>query len=84
MTAWLKNIVNSLSQIVGAFILMSGGATLFDPNRKTTSSTVREFSLMSLRSSDLGVCSSSIFRGRSNSMGMSLVLALKRLLQSGS
>jgi len=55
MNAWRKNIVSSLSQIVGAFILMSAVATLFDPKRKTTSSTVREFSLMSLSSSDLGV-----------------------------
>ena len=55
MAAWRKNIVSSLSQIVGAFILMSAVATLFDPKRKTTSSTVREFSLMSLSSSDLGV-----------------------------
>mgnify|MGYP006197460257 CR=1 FL=1 len=49
---------------------ISAMASLFDPNRNTTSSTVSEFSLMSFSTSDFGVCRSSIFLGRSNSMRM--------------
>lgn len=77
---WRKNIVSSLSQIVGAFILISAGASLFDAKRKITSSTVNEFSLIILRRSNLGVCSNSIFLGRVNSMRFGLMFALKSLL----
>ena len=77
---WRKNIVSSLSQIVGAFILISAGASLFDAKRKITSSTVNEFSLIILRRSNLGVCSNSIFLGRVNSMRLGLMYALKSLL----
>jgi hypothetical protein len=68
LAIWRKNIVSSLSQINGEFILMSAVASLFDPKRKITSSTVNEFSLIILRRSNLGVCNSSIFLGRSSSM----------------
>lgn len=77
---WRKNIVSSLSQMVGAFILISAGASLFDAKRKITSSTVSEFSLIILRRSNLGVCSNSIFLGRVNSMRLGLMYALKSLL----
>ena len=77
---WRKNIVSSLSQMVGAFILISAGASLFDAKRKITSSTVNEFSLIILRRSNLGVCSNSIFLGRVNSMRFGLMFALKSLL----
>jgi hypothetical protein len=77
---WRKNIVSSLSQMVGAFILISVGASLFDAKRKITSSTVNEFSLIILRRSNLGVCSNSIFLGRVNSMRLGLMYALKSLL----
>ena len=77
---WRKNIVSSLSQMVGAFILISAGASLFDAKRKVTSSTVSEFSLIILRRSNLGVCSNSIFLGRVNSMRLGLMYALKSLL----
>ena len=65
---WRKNIVSILSQMVGAFILISIGASLFDAKRKMTSSIVNEFSLSILRRSNLGVCNSSIFLGRVSSM----------------
>ena len=77
---WRKNIVSSLSQMVGAFILISTGASLFDAKRKITSSTFNEFSLIILRRSNLGVCSNSIFLGRVNSMRLGLMYALKSLL----
>jgi hypothetical protein len=77
---WRKNIVSSLSQMVGAFILISAEASLFDAKRKITSSTVSEFSLIILRRSNLGVCSNSIFLGRVNSMRLGLMYALKSLL----
>src|ERR671930_1522073 len=63
----------------GEFILMSAVATLFDPKRKITSSTVNEFSLIILRRSNLGVCNSSILLERSSSMGLGLMNALKSL-----
>src|SRR5215210_4580476 len=81
---WLKNIASSLSQMVGAFILISAGASLFDVNRNITSSTVNEFSLIILRRSNLGVCTSSIFLGRVSSMRMGLMHALKSLSQGSS
>ena len=77
---WRKNIVSILSQMVGAFILISIGASLFDPKRKITSSIVNEFSLIILRRSNLGVCNSSIFLGRVSSMRLGLSQALKSLL----
>jgi hypothetical protein len=77
---WRKNIVSILSQMVGAFILISIGASLFDPKRKITSSIVNEFSLIILRRSNLGVCNSSIFLGRVSSMRLGLGHALKSLL----
>ena len=75
-----KNIVSSLSQMLGEFILISAATNLFDTKRKITSSTVKELSLIILRSSNLGVCNSSIFLGRVNSMSLGLVLPLKSLL----
>jgi hypothetical protein len=77
---WRKNIVSILSQMVGAFILISAEANLFDAKRKIISSTVNEFSLIILRRSNLGVCNSSIFLGRVSSMRLELVHALKSLL----
>jgi hypothetical protein len=77
---WLKNIVSSLSQMVGEFIRISPATTLFDVKRKITSSTVNEFSLIILRRSNLGVCNNSIFLGRVNSMSLGLTLYLKNLL----
>ena len=77
---WRKNIVSILSQMVGAFILISIGASLFDAKRKMTSSIVNEFSLIILRRSNLGVCNSSIFLGRVSSMRLGLSQALKSLL----
>jgi len=70
---WLKNIASILSQMVGAFILISAGASLFDAKRNITSSTVNEFSLIILRRSNLGVCNSSIFLGRVSSMRLGLM-----------
>ena len=75
---WRKNIVSSLSQMVGAFILISAVDNLFDAKRKITSSTVNEFSLIILRRSNLGVCNSSIFLGRVSSMSLGLMHALKK------
>ena len=77
---WRKNIVSSLSQMVGEFILISAVDNLFDAKRKITSSTVNEFSLIILRRSNLGVCNSSIFLGRVSSMRLGLMHALKSLL----
>ena len=77
---WRKNIVSSLSQMVGEFILISTVDNLFDAKRKITSSTVNEFSLIILRRSNLGVCNSSIFLGRVSSMRLGLMHALKSLL----
>lgn len=77
---WRKNIVSSLSQMVGEFILISAVDNLFDAKRKITSSTVNEFSLIILRRSNLGVCNSSIFLGRVSSMSLGLMHALKSLL----
>ena len=77
---WRKNIVSSLSQMVGEFILISAVDNLFDAKRKITSSTVNEFSLIILRRSNLGVCNSSIFLGRVSSMRLELMHALKSLL----
>jgi hypothetical protein len=53
---------------------------LFDSKRKITSSSVNELSLIILRRSNLGVCSSSIFLGRVNSMSVGLMFVLKSLL----
>ena len=77
---WRKNIVSSLSQMVGEFILISAVDNLFDAKRKITSSTVNEFSLIILRRSNLGVCNSSIFLGRVSSMRLGLMHTLKSLL----
>ncbi|HEU0143599.1 MAG TPA: hypothetical protein VFQ47_02325, partial [Nitrososphaera sp.] len=77
---WRKNIVSSLSQMVGEFILISAVDNLFDAKRKITSSTVNEFSLIIFRRSNLGVCNSSIFLGRVSSMRLGLMHALKSLL----
>ncbi len=63
-----KNIVISLSQMLGEFILISAATNLFDTKRKITSSNVNELSLIILRRSNLGVCNSSIFLGRVNSI----------------
>ena len=63
-----KNIVSSLSQMVGEFILISAATNLFDAKRNVTSSSVNELSLIILRRSNLGVCNSSIFLGRVNSI----------------
>src|SRR5215217_9187803 len=81
---WRKNIASSLSQMVGAFILISAGASLFDVKRNITSSTVNEFSLIILRRSNFGVCNSSIFLGRVSSIRMGLMHTLKSLLQGSS
>ncbi len=77
---WRKNIVSSLSQMVGEFILISAVDNLFDVKRKITSSTVNEFSLIIFRRSNLGVCNSSIFLGRVSSMRLALRHSLKSLL----
>lgn len=77
---WRKNIVSSLSQMVGEFILISPVDNLFEAKRKITSSTVNEFSLIIFRRSNLGVCNSSIFLGRVSSMRLGLMHALKSLL----
>jgi hypothetical protein len=77
---WRKNMVSSLSHMVGEFILISAVDSLFDAKRKITSSTVNEFSLIILRRSNLGVCNSSIFLGRVSSMRLGLMHALKSLL----
>ncbi len=77
---WRKNIVSSLSQMVGEFILISAVDNLFDVKRKITSSTVNEFSLIIFRRSNLGVCNSSIFLGRVSSMRLGLMHSLKSLL----
>src|SRR5215212_125565 len=77
---WRKNIASILSQMLGAFIRISAGAILFDVKRNITSSTVNEFSLIILRRSNFGVCNSSIFLGRANSMRIGLTYALKSLL----
>lgn len=80
VVVWCKNIVSSLSQMVEAFIRISAATILFDAKRKITSSSVNESSLIILRRSNLGVCNSSIFLGRVNSMRLGLVLPLKSLL----
>ena len=80
LAIWRKNIVSSLSQMDGEFILMSAVATLFDPKRKITSSTVNEFSLIILRRSNLGVCNSSIFLERSSPIGLGLMSISKKLV----
>ena len=80
LAVWRKNIVSSLSQMVGAFILISAATNLFDSKRKITSSSVNELSLIILRRSNLGVCNSSIFLGRVNSMRLGLTFPLKSLL----
>jgi hypothetical protein len=80
LAVWRKHIVSSLSQMFGAFILISAATNLFDSKRKITSSSVNELSLIILRRSNLGVCSSSIFLGRVNSMSVDLMLPLKSLL----
>ena len=77
---WRKNIVSSLSQIVGAFILISTGASLFDAKRKITSSTVNEFSLIILRRSNLGVCSNSIFLGTCQLHALGIDVCFKKLV----
>lgn len=65
---WRKNIFKSLSQRDGALVLISKVLILFDENRNITSSMVSEFSFICPAISDFGVCKSSIFLGRSNSM----------------
>ncbi len=65
---WRRNIVSSLSQMVGEFILISAATNLFDTKRNITSSNVNELSLIILRRSNLGVCNNSIFLGRVNSI----------------
>jgi hypothetical protein len=64
----------------GEFILISAVANLFDSKRKITSFTVNEFSLIILRRSNLGVCSNSIFLGRSNSMEVGIDACSKKLV----
>jgi len=77
---WRRHVVSSLSHMVGAFILISAATNLFDAKRNITSSSVNELSLIILRRSNLGVCNSSIFLGRVNSMRLGLMLSLKSLL----
>jgi len=75
-----RNIVSNLSQMDGEFILMSAGASLFDPKRKITSSIVNEFSLIILRRSNFGVCNSSILLERSSSIRLNLMGISKKLV----